>query len=133
MEMDIRLRYLMHFFQGLYDANENFEVYNLEEPSFEVNIEGNEEEKEAIVSRNDTAREEFFKIFGSIILGDVKKVSEDQDIMLKENIWFNKLKKMIPINYKKTDGSENPEGTTELDLDQFDQPSGGDRNLFKNS
>jgi hypothetical protein len=60
-------------------------------------------------------------------------VSEDQDIMLKENIWFNKLKKMIPINYKKTDGSETPEGTTELELDQLDQPSGGDRNLFKNS
>lgn len=34
MEMDIRLRYLMHFFQGLYDATENFEVYNLEEGEF---------------------------------------------------------------------------------------------------
>jgi hypothetical protein len=34
-------------------------------------------------------------------LGDVKKVSEDQDIMLKENIWYNKLKKMIPIDYKR--------------------------------
>lgn len=53
--------------------------------------------------------------------------------MLKENIWFNKLKKMIPINYKKADSSETPDGATELDLDQFDQPSGGDRNLFKNS
>lgn len=41
--MDIRLRYLMHFFQGLYDATENFEIYNLEESSFEVNNEVEEE------------------------------------------------------------------------------------------
>lgn len=57
MEMDIRLRYLMHFFQGLYDATENFEIYNLEEPSFEVNIEEEEEVKEKIIERNQTARE----------------------------------------------------------------------------
>lgn len=54
--MDIRLRYLMHFFQGLYDATENFEIYNLEESSFEVNIEGDDEEKEQITTRNETAR-----------------------------------------------------------------------------
>lgn len=40
-------------------------------------------------------------MFGSIILGDIKKVSEDQDIMLKGNIWYNKLKTVIPIEYKK--------------------------------
>ena len=33
----------MHFFQGLYDATENFEIYNLEESSFEVNNEVEEE------------------------------------------------------------------------------------------
>ncbi len=30
MEIDIRLRYIMIFFQGLYDATENFEIYNFE-------------------------------------------------------------------------------------------------------
>jgi hypothetical protein len=39
-------------------------------------------------------------VVGSIILGEIKKISEDQDIMLKENIWYNKLKKMIPIQSK---------------------------------
>jgi hypothetical protein len=28
MEIDIRLRYMMNFFQGLYEATENFEIYN---------------------------------------------------------------------------------------------------------
>ena len=73
----------MHFFQGLYDATENFELYSSQEKDLAVEVE-DEEELEAIVSRNDMAKEEFFKVFGSIILGDnIKKVSEDQDIMLR--------------------------------------------------
>lgn len=28
MEIDIRLRYLMNFFHGIYDATENFENYS---------------------------------------------------------------------------------------------------------
>jgi hypothetical protein len=28
MEIDIRLRYLMNFFQGIYEATENVEVYS---------------------------------------------------------------------------------------------------------
>lgn len=42
--------------------------------------------------RNDRAREEFEKSEYATILGEVKKISEDQDIMLKENIWCNKFK-----------------------------------------
>lgn len=53
--------------------------------------------------------------------------------MLKENIWFNKLKKMIPIQLKRAEGSGSLELSTEIDMEQFDQPSGGDRNLFKYS
>jgi hypothetical protein len=40
--------------------------------------------------------------------------------MLKENIWFNKLKKMIPIDVKRDD--------TEV---LYDAASGGNRNLFE--
>lgn len=28
MEIDIRLRYMHNFFQGLYQSSENFELYN---------------------------------------------------------------------------------------------------------
>jgi len=35
-------------------------------------------------------------------LGEIKKVSEDQDMMLKEYIWYNKIRTMIPLDYKPT-------------------------------
>ena len=37
---------------------------------------------------------------GKFILGEgVKKVSEDQEILLKTNVWYSKLKAMTPFNY----------------------------------
>jgi hypothetical protein len=30
-------------------------------------------------------------------------VSEDQDLMLKEYIWYNKIRTMIPLVYEKTE------------------------------
>lgn len=85
LEIDIRLRYMMNFFKGLYEATENFDDYNKPEPEpfikeFDINI------------RNNIAREEFNKNEFTAILGDVRKISEDQDIMQKVNIWCNKFK-----------------------------------------
>lgn len=38
------------------------------------------------------------------ILGtDVKKVSEDQEIIFKQNVWYNKLKEMTPFTFEKKD------------------------------
>lgn len=35
---------------------------------------------------------------GKALFGDqVNKMSEDIDIMLKENVWFNKLKELTPF------------------------------------
>jgi len=35
---------------------------------------------------------------GKALLGDVvKKVTEDVDIILKENVWLNKLKELTPF------------------------------------
>ena len=31
------------------------------------------------------------------ILGGVKKYSEDQDMMMKETLWYHKIKSMIPL------------------------------------
>lgn len=31
------------------------------------------------------------------ILGQIKKYSEDQDMMMKEYLWYNKIKTMIPL------------------------------------
>ena len=40
---------------------------------------------------------------GKKILGDdVKKMSEDQEIILKENMWYNKLMEMTPFSYERT-------------------------------
>jgi hypothetical protein len=55
MEIDIRLRYLMNFFQGIYDATENVENYS-EPIEDEVNAEAlselEGEERDNIMSRN---------------------------------------------------------------------------------
>lgn len=69
-----------------------------------------------ITTRNDIAKEEFYKIFGTNILGEVKKYSEDQDMLMKEYLWYNKIKTMIPLEY--TEAVEDPDK---------------DRDLFKNS
>lgn len=102
MEIDIRLRYMMNFFQGIYEATENFENYS-QSIEDELQMDENEEERDNIINRNSHAKEEFYKIFGTNILGEIKKVSEDQDLMLKEYIWFNKIRTMIPLVYEKTE------------------------------
>jgi hypothetical protein len=37
------------------------------------------------------------------LLGDVPKISEDQDIMLKVNIWCNKFKELTPFEHNNID------------------------------
>ena len=46
---------------------------------------------------NSKAEVEFYKTFGMNILGGVKKYSEDQDMMMKETLWYHKIKSMIPL------------------------------------
>ncbi len=54
LEIDIRLRYMMNFFKGLYEATENFDDYNKQEEE-DLILESD------ILARNDSAREEFNK------------------------------------------------------------------------
>jgi hypothetical protein len=93
LEIDIRLRYMMNFFKGLYEATESFEDYN------KVDVEA-EIEDENIKTRNEKAKGEFENSEYATILGEVKKISEDQDIMLKINIWCNKFKELTPFEYQ---------------------------------
>jgi hypothetical protein len=86
LEIDIRLRYMMNFFKGLYEATESFEDYN------KIAEDNTETGDSNANDRNEAAREEFLKNESASILGEVKKISEDQDIMLKESIWYNKVK-----------------------------------------
>ena len=102
MEIDIRLRYLMSYFQGIYEASENFESYSQpieDEVSAEVEDEG---EREAVDGRNGQAKEEFYKVQSSSLLGNIKKISEDQDIMLKDYLWYNRMRTMIPLMADRT-------------------------------
>ena len=102
MEIDIRLRYLMSYFQGIYEASENFESYSQpieDEVSAEIEDEG---EREAVDGRNGQAKEEFYKVQSSSLLGNIKKISEDQDIMLKDYLWYNRMRTMIPLMADRT-------------------------------
>lgn len=39
---------------------------------------------------------------GKALLGDnIKKMTEDVDIILKQNVWLNKLKELTPFEYTK--------------------------------
>lgn len=49
--------------------------------------------------RNETAKEEFNKNEYASILGEVRKISEDQDIMQKVSIWCNKFKELTPFDH----------------------------------
>lgn len=63
-----------------------------------------------------TAKKLFYKVATTSILGNnVNKLCENQDMMLKEIIWYNKIKSMIPIAGE-SEKSEEPDK---------------DRNLFK--
>lgn len=55
LEIDIRLRYMMNFFKGLYEATESFEDYN------KIVDDAAESEDKKVAERNETAREEFLK------------------------------------------------------------------------
>lgn len=110
----------MNFFQGIYEATENVEHYS-DPIEDEVKVEAlsqlqDEEQRINVTNRNQIAKEEFYKIFGTNILGEVKKYSEDQDMLMKEYLWYNKIKTMIPLEYDET--VEDPDK---------------DRDLFKNS
>ena len=82
----------MNFFKGLYEATENFDDYNRQEEEPKI-------DEVDIAYRNVAAKEEFNKNEFSAILGDVRKISEDQDIMQKVNIWCNKFKELTPFEH----------------------------------
>lgn len=87
LEVDIRLRYMMNFFKGLYKCTQNFNLYDKPYQDQLTSQAGEDEAK-----RNETAKGEYYKMEGKALLGDtVKKMSEDVDIILKENVWLNKL------------------------------------------
>ena len=71
------------------------------------------------------ARQEFHKNEYDLLLGeDVQKISEDQDIMLKVNIWCNKFKELTPFEHANVDDmSKNRylfQGTGQKDTPSFD-------------
>ena len=92
LEIDIRLRYMMNFFKGLYEATENFDDYD------QVDNEPDIPEPD-VRARDQLARQEFNKSEYAAILGEVRKISEDQDIMQKVNIWCNKFKELTPFGH----------------------------------
>lgn len=60
MEIDIRLRYMMNFFQGIYEATENVEHYSdpvEDEVSHDALAELEGEEAESVRERNGIAKE----------------------------------------------------------------------------
>lgn len=52
LEIDIRLRYMMNFFKGLYEATESFEDYNKQEVEPKL-------DDDKLTDRNVRAKEEF--------------------------------------------------------------------------
>ena len=42
LELDIRIRYMMNFFKGIYDASEDFNVYDAEVTDFVIDEEDRE-------------------------------------------------------------------------------------------
>lgn len=52
LEIDIRLRYMMNFFKGLYEATESFEDYNKQEVEPKL-------DDDKLTERNVRAKEEF--------------------------------------------------------------------------
>jgi hypothetical protein len=68
LEIDIRLRYMMNFFKGLYEATESFEDYNKQDSESVIN-------DEKLNTRNESAKVEFLKSEYATILGEVKKIS----------------------------------------------------------
>lgn len=42
LELDIRIRYMMNFFKGMYDASEDFNIYDEEVKDFKLDKEDEE-------------------------------------------------------------------------------------------
>ena len=85
----------MNFFKGLYETTEDFHVYDVP-----VLDKYDESASELDIERNGKAKEEYTKSDAKNLLGkEVKKMSEDQEIILKENMWYNKLMEMAPFQY----------------------------------
>lgn len=55
LQIDIRLRYMMNFFKGLYEATENFDDYNKQEEEPQID-EKDLELREIIKTRNEAAK-----------------------------------------------------------------------------
>lgn len=68
LEIDIRLRYMMNFFKGLYEATENFDDYDKLEKEPHL-------QEVDVLARNEVAKEEFNKSEYAAILGEVRKIS----------------------------------------------------------
>ena len=48
--------------------------------------------------------EEYMKMDGKALFGDsIPKVTEDVDVLLKQNLWYHKLKELTPFKYCETD------------------------------
>ena len=105
----------MSFFKGIYDSTENVENYSsaVDDECNELLLPKKEDERAAVVERNEKAKEAFYKTFGTNILGAIKKYSEDQDMMMKEHLWYNKIMTMIPLE------SQEPGEESEKDRDLF--------------
>lgn len=93
LEIDIRLRYTMNFFKGLYDTSEDFNAYD-----YPLEDDEKQESEEPWVQRNNRAREEYMKMDGKALFGDITKIAGDVDVLLKENLWFNKLQELTPFS-----------------------------------
>lgn len=57
LEIDIRIRYIMNFFKGLYECTQNFNIYDL---PLEENVK--EDATEEDIERNQIAKEEYLKM-----------------------------------------------------------------------
>lgn len=78
LEIDIRLRYTMNFFKGLYDTSEDFNAYD-----YPLEDDEKQESEEPWVQRNNRAREEYMKMDGKALFGDITKIAGDVDVLLK--------------------------------------------------
>lgn len=94
----------MNFFKGLYETTEDFQVYDTP-----IVDKVDATASKLDINRNNQAKEEYCKNDGKSLLGDeVKKMSEDQEIILKENMWYNKLMEVTPFSYNpKSERSKN--------------------------
>ena len=89
----------MRFFKGIYLATQNFNVYD-----YEIEKQGSDAEvDEGAETRNEIAKSQYVKNERkSIFEGLFKRMTDNKEIIFKEEIWFNKLKEMTPFSYQPT-------------------------------